>query len=335
MIEPRPRQDLRSSSPLPEEMEEYFLVAVSNRENLNLCLDWAMAGFPDTINGVWAYCDIKLGDFVSFLYGAKAYNLYRVVGKEAVRNPQDLPPPWKPIFFKQSGKTCYFPFRLKLELMRVFEEPLTRREFAYIAENLLQRGGYWKTHFQADQTTLQQVSVMGKIGKEETKREHTIPANLFQPNFSRGRQKVEGTYPFREVIVQSILRQHLLRPEVLRELLNRLGIEEDKEFEVLGEKAFAEGYVDILIKNSRPIGKNMMVAVEVKLGAAGRKDVEQLERYVKELGEECKGGVLLAEKVPKRIALPEGVHLAKYSFSTDLSRSRTFEELLESIKLEF
>jgi hypothetical protein len=45
--------------------------------------------------------------------------------------------------------------------------------------------------------------------------------------------------------------------------------------------------------------------------------------------------VLLVEKIPKRIALPEEVHLARYSFSTDLSNPRTFEELLESIKLEF
>jgi len=316
-------------------MEEYFLVAVSNRENLNLCLDWAMAGFPDTINGVWAYCDMKLGDFVSFLYGAKAYNLYRVVWKEAVKNPEDLPPHWKPIFFKKSGKTCYFPFRLGLELVRALEEPLTRREFSYIAENLLQRGGYWKTHFQADQTTLQQVSAMGEKGTGETRREHTSPAELFQPRFLRGRRKVEGTYPLREVIVQSILRQHLLRPGVQRELLNRLSMEEGKEFEVLGEKAFAEGYVDILIKNSRPIGENIMVAVEVKLGSAGKKDVEQLERYVKELGEECRGGVLLAEKVPKRMSLREGLHLERYSFSTAPASPRTCEELLGSVKREF
>lgn len=315
-------------------MEEYFFVAVSNRENLRLCLEWAMAGFPDTINGVWAYCDIKPGDFLTFLYGAKAYNLYRVVRKEAVRNPEALPPPWKPIYFEGSGKVCHFPFRLELEPVRKFEESLTRNEFSYIAENLLQRGGYWKTHFQADQTTLQQVSGMGRVWTEGPRPERQRPLETFQPKFVRTRKRVEETYPLREVIVQSLLRQHLAKEENLRMLMEFLRMEEKGEFEVLGEKALSEGYVDILIKKSRPVGKNLMVAVEVKLGTVGKGDVEQLEEYVRELGEECRGGLLLAERVPKRLSHPR-IKFVRYSFSTDLSVPHTFEELLQAIRLEF
>lgn len=58
-------------------MQEYFLIAVSTRENLEKCKKYAYAGFPDTINGAWAYHDIKVGDYITFLYGAKAHNLYQ------------------------------------------------------------------------------------------------------------------------------------------------------------------------------------------------------------------------------------------------------------------
>jgi hypothetical protein len=42
-----------------------------------------MAGFTNSIAGVWTYVDIRVGDFVSFLYSARAFNLYEVIGKEA------------------------------------------------------------------------------------------------------------------------------------------------------------------------------------------------------------------------------------------------------------
>lgn len=112
-----------------------------------------LAGFTNSINGVWTFLEIQEGDYVSFLYGAKAYNLYIVRRKEAIKDAETMPP-WEPITFRQSGRTYYFPFRLYLNTVRRFEESLVRAEFAYVAENLLLRGGYRKTHFQADQTTL-------------------------------------------------------------------------------------------------------------------------------------------------------------------------------------
>jgi hypothetical protein len=145
-----------------------FLISVSNKENLELCKRHSLAGFPSSINGVWTFCEIKEGDFISFLYAAKAHNLYRVVKKNAFQKAEDLPP-WKPLTFKMSGKTYFFPFRLHLAPIRIFEESLIRTEFAYVAENLLLRGGYRKTHFQADQTTLQNLlkwakNSWGKLG---------------------------------------------------------------------------------------------------------------------------------------------------------------------------
>jgi len=37
----------------------YFLIAVSNKENLDLCIKYSIAGFPNTINGFWTFCEIR------------------------------------------------------------------------------------------------------------------------------------------------------------------------------------------------------------------------------------------------------------------------------------
>ncbi len=150
------------SSEIPDSSQRpsYFLISVSTRENLELCIRYGLAGFLGGQSGAWTFCEIENADFVSFLYGARAHNLYRVDKREALKN-SELLPPWKPLTFKESGRTYSFPFRLHLHPFRVFTEPLVRAEFSYVAENLLLRGGYRKTHFQADQTTLQSVSEMG------------------------------------------------------------------------------------------------------------------------------------------------------------------------------
>jgi hypothetical protein len=147
----------------------YFLVSVSTRENLELCIKHGLAGFPSGESGAWTFCEIEEGDLVSFLYGARAHNLYRVRRREAIRGAELLPP-WKLLTFRETGKTYSFPFRLHLQPIRVFDELLVRAEFAYVAENLLLRGGYSKTHFQADQTTLQSVSEMGTLAQGEARR---------------------------------------------------------------------------------------------------------------------------------------------------------------------
>lgn len=53
----------------------YFLVSLSTHENLELCLKYALAGFPSGESGAWTFCEINEGDFISFLYGAKICNL--------------------------------------------------------------------------------------------------------------------------------------------------------------------------------------------------------------------------------------------------------------------
>jgi len=150
-------------------------------------MKYSLAGFTNSINGVWTFLEAQEGDYISFLYGAKAFNLYVIRGKEAIKDAETLPP-WEPITFRQSGRTYYFPFRLHLIPVRRFEESLVRAEFAYVAENLLLRGGYRKTHFQADQTTLQAVSQMGNLWNGHGSKLESPSYSTFVPRFTARRE---------------------------------------------------------------------------------------------------------------------------------------------------
>ncbi|MDN5319636.1 MAG: hypothetical protein PWP49_56 [Thermococcaceae archaeon] len=81
----------------------YFLISVSNRENLELCMGHRMAGFTNSVNGFWTFVEVDEGDYISFLYGARVYNLYKVIKKVALRNAEKYGP-WSPITFR-SGNT--------------------------------------------------------------------------------------------------------------------------------------------------------------------------------------------------------------------------------------
>jgi len=201
--------------------EGYFLLSVSNKKNLDLCIKYALAGFMNNISGIWTFEEIQVGDFISFLYGAKAHNLYKVAGKEAIKGAESLLP-WQPITFQQSGKTYYFPFRLHLKPIRKLEEPLVRAEFAYVAENLLLRGGYRRTHFQADQTTLQAVSQMGNLYEEYVSPLELGNYQTFTPHFTKTRDAISipEVFQFHEFILQSLVRQYLCDNENLAGFLS-------------------------------------------------------------------------------------------------------------------
>lgn len=319
-------------------MPNHFLIAVSNRENLELCKKYALAGFSDSINGVWAFCEIIENDFVSFLYGARAYNLYRVEKKLAFQDAENMPP-WKPVTFRASKKKYYFPFRLNLKPVRKFEEPLIRAEFAYVAENLLLRGGYRKTHFQADQTTLQNVSQMGERFSDSFEKLE-ISSTTYVPQFSTEKSAIRTPYvfPFKEVILQSIIRNYLCNRDYLQKFLEDISVDEVKaeNLEVLGERALPEGHVDIFIKEAVPIGESKSILVEIKKEKASAKDFEQLAAYLLEFGTECMRAVLIAKDFGKKSLLPHmgKITALKYSISCDLSSPQSFEELVKRVKLE-
>ena len=322
--------------------ESYFLISVSNRRHLNLCIKYALAGFMNNISGVWTFEEIQTGDFVSFLYEAKAHNLYIVERKEAIRNAETVPP-WEPITFKQSGRTYYFPFRLCLRPIREFKESLVRAEFAYVAENLLLRGGYRRSHFQADQTTLQAVSQMGDRWNGHAK-EIELPSYVtFVPRFTMEKESVSipEVFQFHEFILQSLVRRYLWDSKNLGKFLLGIGIKDipPEEFEVLGEKAFPEGHVDILIKDAFPKGITRKIIIEVKRDEAKEQDLSQLKSYTEEIGDECIGTVLVAKKFSQpiiKMAKDEQIKLATYTFnqSDKADALYTFEELLQKFNLE-
>jgi hypothetical protein len=254
----------------------YFLVSVSNKTNLDLCIKYALAGFTNSINGLCTFMEIQEGDFVSFLYGARVFNLYRVIRKEAIKNADGFPP-WPSVTFRMSGKTYYFPFRLYLSPLREFVEPVVRPEFAYVAENLLLRGGYRKAHFQADQTALQSVSQMGDIYNKTTQNSTIGNYEVFNPmlTWNRSLASPPEVFYFQEFILQSLIRQHLTLNTNLQTFFDCCGLNnlQAKDFEVLGEKALPEGHIDILIKDRTPAGYNRKIVIEVKTGNAKSQDI--------------------------------------------------------------
>jgi RecB family endonuclease NucS len=87
--------------------------------------------------------------------------------------------------------------------------------------------------------------------------------------------------------------------------------------EVLGEKAFQEGHVDILIKEKTPIGLSRKIIAEVKSRQGTIRDIEQLKGYMGELGEECVSGVLIASTFSTEVlktAPSMGIKPFVYSF---------------------
>jgi len=319
----------------------YFLISVSNKTNLDLCINHALAGFTSSINGLWTFSEISEGDFVSFLYGAKVFNLYRVVKKEAIKNADKLPP-WPSVTFKMSGKTYYFPFRLYLHPIREFIEPMVRPEFAYVAENLLLRGGYRKTHFQADQTTFQSVSQMGGLYNKQVDRLLIENYQTFSPVLTWNKSLVSPpeAFSFQEIILQCLIRRWLSENANLQTLFGSIGLVNLRaaDFEVLGEKALPEGHIDILIKDCIPAGYNRKAIVEVKTGKATLQDIIQLSNYVIEIGEECIAGILVAGEISKKVqraAQDKRIKCFAYSF-TDIDKARpySFQQLQSRLQLQ-
>lgn len=313
----------------------YFLISVSNRHNLDLCLKHSLAGFTSSISGLWTFLDISEGDYISFLYGARVKNLYKVVEKKAYVNPENIGP-WPPVTFKMSGKIYYFPFRLFLKKERDFDEPMVRPEFAYVAENLLLRGGYRKTHFQADRKTLSTVSEIG-TSSCEIEEPLTFDSDTFEPKivFNRKLQKIPEKFFFQEIILQSIIR-NMITKIALSEILRLLGITIHADnFEVLGEKALPEGFVDIFIKLKYPAGANKYILVEVKTGRAQKKEFEQLKRYTNEFGEDAAGALLIAKEFPRTLPKESRVLYIKYYFDQlDASAEYSYDQLKDRLRLE-
>ncbi|GBC97813.1 Endonuclease NucS [bacterium HR17] len=318
----------------------YFLVAVSTCQHLELCLKYAIAGFSNSVAGAWTFVEIQEGDFVSFLHAARAFNLYEVTRKEAIVEFEKMPP-WPSVAFRDSRKPYLFPFRLYLRPIREFCEPLVRPEFAYVAENLLLRAGYRKTHFQADQTTLQNVSQMGSLWNGDIQPLETPPHTTFEPKFTPDKkmERVPFVCHFQESILQAAIKRWLSDRGNFTKFLSMIGFEDlsPDELEVLGEKALSYGHVDILIKDRVPIAQARKIAVEVKREHAQPRDLRQLRGYIDELGSECIGGVLIANSFSKSVireAPKRNIRLVRYELRLDWRSPKKFSEILAGLRME-
>lgn len=312
----------------------YFFVAVSTKEDLSDCRDYCIAGFPETGNGAWTFADIDTGDYISFLYGAKAHDLYRVTAKRAIVDAAETGP-WPPIEFS-SGES-YFPFRLVLHRERRFQESLVRSEFQYVAENLLLRGGYSRTHFQADRTTLQRVSQMGER-KETDGKNHDWSSEKTTARWVRKQGGFD--YPeesrFIEYTLHALLRKYLSDNTQSTEFLRMTGFTGllDQDIEILGERALPEGHVDLLIRDAKPVGNATNIPVEVKLNRCSDEDLDQLRGYIRQLQPECPGGILLAETIPRDFDVPDDVALVRASFDgIDMGTPQPIDKMLSALQL--
>ena len=120
----------------------------------------------------------------------------------------------------------------------------------------------------------------------------------FTLRFSRTKSlvKTPEIVRFRETILQAAIRRNLMLRENLDRLLNQLGLNgiNPDDLEILGEKALAEGHIDLLLKRRVPLGSALKIPIEVKTNRAQSKDLIQLRGYMKELYGECPMGVLIA-----------------------------------------
>jgi len=314
-------------------VSDYFLISVATAQHLRLCLRHRVAGFSNSINGLWAYLDIEVGDYVTFLHGARLYNLYQVYAKVAHEHADTLGP-WEPITWR-SKRTYYFPFRLYLQPVRTFVEPLVRPEFAFVGDHLFLRGGYRKTHFQSDQAMLSWALQAGRPAQEPRP---SIPRTpTFEPKIVLRRH--EAVPPYRYHLQENIL-QALLRRKIrahlseIQRAFNMAG--SPQAYEILGETALAEGFVDLLLK---PLAKGKAknwVLIEVKAGRVTRRDFEQLARYLRQVPDAA-GGMLIGRAFPRQISpwADKPLLAWRYDFTLPATRGTgyTFDAMRRALRL--
>jgi RecB family endonuclease NucS len=205
----------------------------------------------------------------------------------------------------------------------------------------LLRGGYRKTHFQADETTLNFVSTIGiSVNKKYNKIWENKPTTRPKINFEN-KLNVPESFPFEEKILQVLIKEYIKNNtnNILNDILNHFNINENpNNFETLSEKALSSGHVDLLIKRKHPIGKDYKIIIEVKKNKSGKKDVEQLAKYMGEL-EDCIGGILVAKDFAKTCfkqisKINKKILFISYDFENlDITKDYIFQDLLDILNL--
>ena len=153
---------------------KYFIVILSSEENLQKCINNNIAGFPKTDNGRWAYLDINKGDYISFYYNGRIFNLYQVNKKfipdefkkkemgneeyDPVALSDNKKERWRAIITKKGN--IYFPYRLSLSLEAKTEfntSLIFKNGFERFGINLVPRVSLKKSHFQLSVNDIEKI----------------------------------------------------------------------------------------------------------------------------------------------------------------------------------
>lgn len=267
---------------------KYFIVTLSSEENLNKCINNNIAGFPETDNGMWAYLDINNGDYISFFYNGRIFNLYKVAKKfipNAFHNKKGIgsskydPVPlspngnqWKAIHTRKN-KNIYFPYRLSLDPINklkfatsvIFKNGLER-----LGINLIPRAGLKKSHFQLSIKDIKKI-----FGKK-------ISVNAISKSFNLNdfveiaqRIRIPNNIPIstisdlttKEIFLQALIKR-ILEASIKQYANNVLNINNIDDLEFFSEQAVYGGEADIVISNS----SGNIAFVEVKNNSVLNKD---------------------------------------------------------------
>jgi len=170
---------------------------------------------------------------------------------------------------------------------------------------------------------------------------HELALRHFSLRFTQNSKliKTPETFRFRETILQSAIRRHLMSDDSLQTLLSQLDFAgvQASALEILGEKAPTQGHIDLLLKQRVPLGSALKIPMEVKTNRAQPEDVDQLRGYMDELLGECPFGMLIAADFSKRAmtsAPDKGIRLVRYKLNVDLEKTQAFEEIYQSLTLE-
>jgi hypothetical protein len=179
---------------------------------------------------------------------------------------------------------------------------------------------------------------MGDLCHDKIKNIEFRNYRTFELKFTRNleMQKAPEIFRFVELILQSAIRQYLSIESHMEDFLQQINLNlSASSLEVLGEKAFPEGHIDILIKETIPIGRSNRIILEVKTGKAYPKDIEQVSKYTEEMGTECAKGILVASTFSNKVmSLSKEIALFSYDFGgLNLSKKVDFTQIVNNLKL--
>ncbi|MBB6062666.1 hypothetical protein HNP65_001104 [Thermosipho japonicus] len=268
---------------------KFFIVILSNEENLKKCIENNIAGFPETDNGIWAYLDINEGDYVSFYYNGRIFNLYKVEKKlipeyykksnNSIGNERYDPVPlnngdkWRAISTKKGN--IYFPYRLSLKLLEKTDfltSLVFKSGFERFGINLIPRVSLKKSHFQLSLSDINKIFGIKNLGVNLSSFTLKDFVEVFSKNKDINKEKfsVENIVD-KEIFLQTLIKR-ILEASIYKYkevIFDKISFDKDS-FEFFSEQTVYGGEADIVIANN----SENIAFVEVKNGIILKKDGE-------------------------------------------------------------